>query len=121
MTILEGYFAKIKDYPEDELKLCVASSYPFFVKSDKMIHYPSLAPSLRLLREYKASDITWEQYTDRFKDEMKRQGVSWQNLVQLKEISTEGNAIRLLCWEKAEDKRCHRFLLLDILSSMEEK
>ncbi len=120
MTIHEGYFAKINDYPEDEVKLCVASSYPFFVKKHKMVHYPSLAPSLRLLREYKASDITWEEYIPRFKYEV-RQHASRQTLEWLKRREKEGGPIRLLCYEKAEDRRCHRFLLLDILKSMEEK
>ncbi|GAG92905.1 unnamed protein product, partial [marine sediment metagenome] len=96
MTILEGYFAKIDDYPEDELKLCVASSYPFFVKKGKMIHYFALAPSLKLLRDYKAGYIPWEEYTPKFKDEM-RQHASMQTLEMLKEI--KGRPIRLLCWE----------------------
>ena len=118
--ILEGYFSVIDDYPEDELKLCVASSYPFFVKEGKMIHYHALAPSLRLLRDYKSGYITWEEYVPKFKDEM-RQHASVETLWWLRSREKEGGPIRLLCWEKAEDKRCHRFLLLDILKSMDEK
>ena len=121
MQILEGYFAKIDDYPENEMKLCVASSYPFFVKEDKMIYYPTLAPSLRLLREYKAGDITWLQYYYKFKYEISCKAISQNSLEWLKGREKEGGPIRLLCWEKAEDKRCHRFILLDILDSMEEK
>ena len=118
MTILEGYFSVIDDYPEDELKICVASSYPFFVKKHKMIHYPSFAPSLRLLRDYKSGYITWKEYVPKFKDEM-RQYLSSENLEWLKRRDKVGDRIRLLCYEKAEDRRCHRFILLDILSSME--
>ncbi len=83
MTILEGYFAKIDEYPEDELKLCVSRTYPHFVKRSTMIHYPSFAPSLKLLREYKAGEVTWEQYAEKFSDEM-RQYPSRQNLEWLK-------------------------------------
>ncbi len=118
--ILEGYFSVIDDYPEDELKLCVASSYPFFVKEGGMVHHTYLAPSLRLLREYKASDITWEEYVPKFKYEMCK-SESRKSLEWLKHRHEEGDVIRLLCWEKAEDRRCHRFILLDILESMEEK
>jgi len=121
MTILEGYFAMIDDYPEGELKLCVASSYPFFVKEGKMVPYLSLAPSLRLLRDYKSGYITWEEYLPKFKDEMRSQAKSQKSLEWLKCQDKKGDIIRLLCWEKAEDRRCHRFILLDILDSMEEK
>ncbi|MCK4784525.1 MAG: DUF488 family protein [Desulfobacteraceae bacterium] len=85
-----------------------------------MIHYPSFASSLKLLREYKTGEITWEQYIELFKDEM-RQYPSKQNLEWLKRRDKVGDAIRLLGYEKAEDRKCHRFLLLDILNSMEDK
>ena len=120
MTILEGYFAQIGEYPKDELKLCVSRIYPQFVKRSTMIHYPSFAPSLKLLREYNAGEVTWEKYTEKFKEEM-RQYPSRQNLEWLKRRDKVGDRIRLLCYEKAEDRRCHRFILLDILNSMEEK
>lgn len=120
MTILEGYFAKIDDYPEDELKLCISRTRPHFVKRNKMIHYPSFAPSLKLLREYKAGEVTWEQYIGTFKDEMRRYP-SRQSLEWLKQRDKVGDVIRLLCYERAEDRKCHRFLLLDILNSMEDK
>jgi uncharacterized protein YeaO (DUF488 family) len=120
MTILEGYFAKIDEYPEDELKLCVASRYPFFVKKHKMVHHLSLAPSEELLKGYMAGEVKWEQYTEKFKDEM-RQYPSRQNLAWLKRRDKVGDMIRLLCYEKAEDRQYHRFILLDILNSMEEK
>jgi len=121
MTILEGYFAKFKDYPKDEVKLCVSRTLPRFVKKGKMTHFYSLAPSEELLKDYNAGTVTWEQYTDRFNDEMRRQATSWQNLEWLKSRAREDDSIRLMCYEKAEDKQCHRFLLLDILNSMKEK
>jgi len=119
MTILEGYFAKINDYPEDGLKLCVASSYPFFVKKGSMVHFPSLAPSEELLKGYKAGEVTWEQYVETFKDEMRRYP-SRQSLEWLKQRDKVCDVIRLLCYERAENRKCHRFILLDILNSMEE-
>lgn len=120
MPILEGYFAKFKDYPKDEVKLCVSRTYPRFVKPSKMTHFASLAPSKELLKGYMAGEVTWEQYTDRFKDEMRRQTTSQHNLTWLKRRERAGDSIRLLCYEKPP-KHCHRFILLDILKSMEEK
>jgi len=119
MTVLEGYFAKINDYPENEAKLCVSRTYPRFIKKGKMTHFYSLAPSEELLNAYKAGKLTWEQYTDRFKDEMRRKATSRKNLEWLKHRDIS-SPIRLLCYEKAEDRRCHRFILLDILR-MEDK
>jgi len=119
MTILEGYFARINDYAEDGLKLCVARRYPFFVKRGKMIHYPTLAPSEELLNGYNADEVAWEQYVEIFKGEM-RKYPSRQNLKWLKQRDKVGDVIRLLCYERADDRKCHRFLLLDILNSMEE-
>ena len=120
MTILEGYFAKIYDYPEDETKLCVSRTFPSFVKKGKMTHFHSLAPSQKLLDDYKTGKLTWKQYTDQFKDEMKNQNISRKNVEWLKHRDGEDEVIRLLCYEKAEDRKCHRFILLDILR-MEEK
>jgi len=50
-----------------------------------------------------------------------RQYPSRQNLALLKRRDKVGDMIRLLCYDKAEDRRCHRFILLDILNSMEKK
>ena len=58
MTILEGYIAKWKKYPENEIKIRVAR--------------PSvLGPSKELLRDYKDGKIDWVGYEERFRGEMK--------------------------------------------------
>jgi len=121
MTILEGYFAKINDYPETDNLVCVSEVYPWFVKSDKMFHAYVLAPIPWLRMRYTDGEITWERYAECYLDHLKHNRCGQLELGGILERSGKGETIRLLCWEKAEDKQCHRFLLLDVLNSMEAK
>ena len=115
--IRQGYFAKHRTYPTDELKICVSHSWPRFVKRDQMTHMPALAPSKQLLQDYKKKQITWTQYTERFTAEMDTDQASTA-LLELMLKSNHGENIRLLCFEKALDRECHRFLLLEMLGEM---
>ncbi len=115
--IRQGYFAKLKAYPDDELKICVSRSWPRFVRKELMTHMPSLAPSKQLLDDYRAKHITWNQYVERFIPQMDTDQASTA-LLELMLKSNQGEDIRLLCYEKALDNQCHRFLLLDILGEM---
>jgi len=121
MSILEGYFAKIKDYPETDNLVCVSQDYPWFVKSDKMFHAYVLAPVSWLLKRYKDGEMTWERYAECYLDHLKHNQCGQLELEGILERLGKGETIRLLCWEKAEDKQCHRFPLLDVLNSMEEE
>jgi len=121
MTILEGYFAKIKDYPETDNLVCVSEVYPWFVKSDKMFHAYVLAPTPWLRMRYTDGEITWERYAECYLDHLKHNRCGQLEIDGILERSGKGETIRLLCWERAEDKQCHRFLLLGILNSMDEK
>lgn len=115
--IREGYFAKHATYPPDEHLICVSRTYPRYVKRDKMTHMKRLAPNRQLLDDYKNNQITWGQYTERYHKQMNHTLVT-PSLLELMLRSNHGEDIRLLCYEKAEDRRCHRFLLLDILGEM---
>ena len=115
--IRQGYFAKHRTYPTDELKICVSHSWPRFVLRDQMTHMPALAPSKQLLQDYKNKRITWNQYTERFIKEMDTDNAT-AALLELMLKSNQGEDIRLLCYEKALNRQCHRFLLLDMLREM---
>ena len=114
--ITEGYFAKIKDYPETDILICVARKYPWFVKKGLMEHCRSLSPTPGLLKDWKNGDITWGEYVERFNFDMcaytnpLRQFRYYGDLAKRK-------VVRLMCWEKAEDKQCHRFILLEIFKN----
>ncbi len=121
MTILEGYFAKIKDYPETDNLVCVSLDYPWFVKSDKMYHAYVLAPTPWLLKRYKAGEMNWKRYEECYLDHLKHNTLAQMEIAGILERSAKGETIRVMCYEKAEDRQCHRFLLLGILKSMEEE
>lgn len=74
----------------------------------------SLAPSRKLVRDYKSGKITWAEYILLFKDEMstdEAQGSMWI-LAQ----RAAAKDICLVCFEGPKDgERCHRFLLLDMI------
>ncbi|MHA1288103.1 MAG: DUF488 family protein, N3 subclade [Candidatus Thorarchaeota archaeon] len=108
-----GYFAKIKEYPETDWLLCVARKYPWFVKQGRMTHMMELAPSDELLNDLKNNKITWEEYEQRYREELEnsdwaKHSISWIGLKH-----AQGETMRLLCWEK--EPPCHRFILKDII------
>lgn len=115
--IRQGYFAKLSTYPPDELKICVSRTYPHYVKQGQMTHMKRLAPSKELLDDHKNNGISWTEYTTRYRKQMEHTLIT-PNLLELLLKNNHGETIRLLCYEKAEDRQCHRFLLLDILGEM---
>lgn len=113
MTLLEGYFAKLSSYPVDDQKICVSLSYPHFVKRGLMRHLPLLAPSRKLLRDWRSGHITWQTYESRFRQEITSNP---QAITVIKSIANEARMsdIRLLCYEKPP-KNCHRFILIEMI------
>lgn len=116
--ITEGYFARLDSYPKDEIHLCISWKYPWFVKKDKMCWEKNLSPSPFILENYKNGKWDWEKYVERFKRELRINHVKMSELARVALASAEGETIRLLCYEKGEDRKCHRFILLDILEAL---
>lgn len=99
--ILEGYIAKWKEYPEDEIKIRVARPH-------------LLSPSLKLLKKYKKGEISWGQYKDFFIEEMFLKVECWEEIVNINELSCYTD-VRLMCYEK-DPIKCHRNLLVKIMN-----
>ncbi len=118
MVVKEGYFAKLESYPEDEIHLCISWKYPWFIKKDKMSWERSLSPSPYILESYKSGNWDWKKYVERFKRELRINHVKMSALSTVALASAEGKDVRLLCWEKGLDGKCHRFVILDILESL---
>lgn len=77
-----------------------------------------LAPSKELLFDWKKGRITWQEYEERFFNEMKEQK---EALDKVREMAFE-QTVTFLCVERGapEDKiRCHRRLLKEIIFSMD--
>lgn len=103
MALKEGYIAKWKEYPRDEIKIRVAR--------------PSvLAPSEELLRDWKEGRITWEEYERRFREEILSNPKAVEKLKEIKRLLDEGKDVRLMCYEK--NPPCHRFILIELINSL---
>ena len=100
-----GYFAKIDDYPETDVLVCVSRKFPWFIKRLRMIWLSELSPSEELLGDWKYDRLSWEEYVIQYKIEMDRQ------LPQraIRSLRRDNITYRLMCWEK--EPPCHRFIL----------
>ena len=114
--ITEGYFAQKKNYPETDWLICIARTWPWFIKRDQtMSHFPSLAPSPELLGDWKTGGISWELYEERYRKEVDASEQARRDIAWIGIKDCQGETVRLMCWEKGPP--CHRFLLLDIIQS----
>jgi len=98
----EGYIARWKKYPKDEVKVRVAR--------------PSvLAPSKELLKDWKEGKIDWDAYERRFRKEILSNPKAVAKLKEIKKLAEEKD-VRLICYEK--NPPCHRFILIDLINSL---
>lgn len=103
--IKQGYIARWNQYPEQEIKIRVAGS-------------SILGPSQELLDNWKEGKITWEEYTKRFKREIRNNPQSVEKLKEIKELSREKD-VRLICYEK--NPPCHRFILIEMIKNLKQE
>lgn len=99
----------------DGTRIIVAGGFPESYKLyDEWL--PSLAPTKKLLYDYKYHGLSWEQYEVRFFKLM--EGHRAQNSIQeLAHRSSVGEIITLLCWEHS-DEHCHRRLVKDCIDKV---
>jgi len=110
-NVQEGYFGNFKNYPENETFIVVSRYYPRFLRKGLPFH-PELAPSKRLLDDYKTGGLSWEVYEKRFREEMRNE----KSLTTIDDLAwaSQYDVFRLLCYEK--DSPCHRFILIDLIN-----
>jgi uncharacterized protein YeaO (DUF488 family) len=88
-------------------------AYDVTVKSGDI----NFAPTWDMVKAWKAGEITWENYSQRYRELMlrsyKRNQRAWQEIL-------EKGVLTLLCYCRADD-HCHRYLLADFLSKLGEK
>jgi len=110
--IFEGYVAKWRNYPRDEVKVRVAR--------------PSvLAPSRELLSEFNRlkkkfrRERAWELsgYEERYKREILSNPRAMAKLREIKELART-RSVRLICYEK--NPPCHRFILMKLIEEVEQ-
>lgn len=76
-----------------------------------------LSPSIALLVAYKDGRITWDQYVIRYKKEMNNEACR-NEMKKIKDMAKTIDVYLIcFCWNK--DKKCHRFLLMDMIEKMD--
>ena len=88
-------------------------AYDVTVKSGDI----NFAPTWEIVQAWKAGEISWETYAERYRELMlrsyKRNQQAWHNIL-------EKGVLTLLCYCRADD-HCHRYLLADFLVKLGEK
>lgn len=102
----ESYLANMRNLPENVEKIVVTRTAGHV-----------LSPSKVLLWDYKKGRITWDQYVERFKQEMNND-VCMAAMRKIKWIA-KSKDVYLICYEKSYP--CHRFLLIDMITRLDEE
>lgn len=114
MNIYTGYYAQMKKYKAAGLvPVSIAYLTPVWYEGETCFE---LAPSRKLLKGYKAGEVTQEEYAKQYKDFLKT--VNWGEVIEkLFTISDrhDGRDLVLCCYEKPSDF-CHRHLLAEYLT-----
>lgn len=100
-----------KPAKEDGWRIIVSRTCPKLKNKESWM--PGLAPSWKLLSDWKVRRITWEEYEKRYLEEMMGER-SRQTIKHLLRAVVNGETITLLCYER-NGEHCHRYLLKDIL------
>lgn len=101
----------------DGLRVLITRFYPRGVKKLILIFWVrELAPSQKLLDEYKTNKKTWSQFVKSFKTELQENEESLIAINNLKN-KTKSENVTLLCFEK-DGTVCHRHLLKKIIQNL---
>jgi uncharacterized protein YeaO (DUF488 family) len=74
-------------------------------------HLKDVAPSKKLLKDWKDRKITWDEYKERYYQGMLSQQEKIKELAERAKHRT----ITLLCFEREENPQCHRHLLKKLI------
>lgn len=98
-----------KKNKDDGYRICVMRFVRDYYEYDLWLK--DLAPSVRLLNDYKDKKINWGEYEERY-----LKGIEGKKevLEKLVDLIKENKVVTLLCAEK-EDKFCHRRLLKEYI------
>jgi len=119
-------YPKIRQYYPKALLICVMRWPPRMInlKKKRILHFVGLAPSLRLLNNYKKraqkklslreEELVWEDYIETFYEEQNTNEEAIRDKDLVRNLLRNGTDVVLLCHEKSHEN-CHRKLLPDII------
>lgn len=88
----------------------------YIKKTKRWLHIPDLAPSRELLSALKKSQIHWDEYAARYREEMKSPRA--QDLIRRLRGFGDWLDVVLVCY-CADEKHCHRSILLELLEAQD--
>lgn len=101
--------------PEDGFRVLVMRYWPRGIAKSCFDDWQrALAPSAALLSDYRSGLVSWGEYTERYHQEMAAPGAQ-EALGVIAERARSG-VVTLLCW-CADETRCHRTLLRDLVAA----
>jgi uncharacterized protein YeaO (DUF488 family) len=105
-----------KPEPSDGFRILVTRFWPRGKKKEFVDYWdPNLGPSKELLLSYKNGKVTWHNYEKIYRKE--RESAWAQKAIEgLKEIHRKKKNITLVCYEKDNDPKCHRYILKEIVN-----
>ena len=103
--------------PDDGLRLLITRYHPRGVSKNRYDEWhPELAPSMRLLADYKAG-LSWEEFEKRLRRELDGNEAAWSTIRELARMSQRGEPVTLLCHEPSGEK-CHRYMIRALACSL---
>ena len=103
--------------PEDGLRVLVTRTWPRGLPQDAVdVWWKELAPSAKLLADWRQKRITWGEYEERYRLEM--EALPAHILIQgfwNMDAFEQDVVITLLCVEAEENPQCHRHILKAII------
>lgn len=116
------YFSKMKDIPENSIKLIITRFPPKWLDISKDTNtyvVKELAPSQELLLKYK-KDNNWDEYVIDFCNQMNNRVDMINMLNRVRGVLQRNIDIYLICYEK-DYTRCHRSLIGEYFKEEEMK
>jgi uncharacterized protein YeaO (DUF488 family) len=109
--------------PEDGTRILITRYVPRYIKKkDQKNHWDKwlidLSPSKALHKQYKNGKISWDVFSQRFRDEIRYNERSMELCRQLAKESLN-KSITLLCFED-DEHLCHRSLVRKICRQMKK-
>lgn len=96
------------------IRVLVTRHRPKSLKTgDYEVWAQELSPSKELLETYKAGNCSWEEFEEKFKQELSVSQQAQIKLAELKELAAT-NEVALFCYEKKEST-CHRKILKELI------
>ena len=109
MPIYTSYFANYRNFPQGAQVIGVTRKPPAGI-----INWYQLAPSQQLLNEYKYGNLSEQEYSQRYLNELAQ--LNQEEIVnRLLELEKQFTNIVLCCYEK-RGKFCHRNILAQWLN-----